>query len=126
MKEKSKIKDLNDKSCNVETKKISKKEEKKLKRQQKKELKKYRKENNIPTIWKYLKDYKLLIFLYFFFGLLNMVISIAITLLLADMIADVTEKLYRDALIKVVILAVCYVVYRILDVLLNDIYFLDP
>ena len=123
MKEKSKIKDLNDKSCNVETKKISKKEEKKLKRQQKKELKKYRKENNIPTIWKYLKDYKLLIFLYFFFGLLNMVISIAITLLLADMIADVTEKLYRDALIKVVILAVCYVVYRILDVLLNDIYF---
>ena len=120
---KNKEKDISNKNDSVETNKTSKKEEKKLKRQQKKELKKYIKENNIPTIWKYLKDYKLLIFLYLFFGLISMALNIAITLLLADMIADVTEKLYKNALIKIAILAICYVFHRSLDILLNDIYF---
>lgn len=115
--------------------KNAKKEEKLKTKQQKmsrKEKKAYRKANNIPTLWHYLKNYKLHIFFYIFFTLVMIVSSIFNTIIAANAIADVTEaisasgaaaaELFRRAIIEFVIVLLLFILERVLTFVLNTIY----
>lgn len=88
-----------------------------------KELKAYRKENNIPTLWTYLKDYKFAIFSYIFITAIAIGVGVFTTILAADALADVTEGYYRNSIIKFAIMTGLMIFSRILNYLLNLIYF---
>ena len=88
-----------------------------------KELKAYRKENNIPTLWTYLKDYKFAMFSYILITAISIGAGVYTTILAADALADVTEGFYRNSIIKFAITTGLRIFSRILNYLLNLIYF---
>lgn len=117
------------------TKKTQKDVEKTHSKQHKmsrKEKKAYRKANNIPTLWHYLKNYKLHIFSYIFFTLILIASSVFNTIIAADAIAHVTEAisstgdvataLFRKAIVEFVIVLSLMILDRLLTFILNTIY----
>ncbi len=131
------FKNKNEESSEIDKKsqKTAKKEEKLKNKQQKmswKERREYRKENNIPSLWHYLKNYKLHIFLYAFFTIVMIVTGIFYTIIAANAIADVTEaisasgeeasRLFEKAIIEFVIVLSLFVLERLLTFILNTIY----
>ena len=102
--------------------------EKKLTREEKKERKAYRKANNIPSIWDYMKGYKMYIFGYIIITLLTIVLNVFTTILFAEGIADITEavagqsELFQSAMIKFIIVAIILILCRICYALQSIIY----
>ncbi len=101
---------------NIENKK------KKPTREEKKQLKQYKKENNIPSIWDYFKDYKAYIFWYIFFTIVVMLIGVAVTLLFAEVISLIIDGFYTKAVILSAIILGLYIIERLSYILLNVIY----
>ena len=114
-----KVGEMGDKIEKKEKKNLKTKK-KKLTRTEKKQRKAYRKANNIPSLWDYIKDYKMYIVLYIFLNLVLVASSIYETILVADAIANITEAvagqsgLYRTAILQAIILIGIVIVQRLL------------
>ncbi len=97
---------------------VIKKSRKSLREERKKE-KLYRKEHNIPSITNYLKDYKGYIFSFILVMLFSMAVNIAITILSAEAITNVTNQLFwlaiRQALIVLTLRVTDFLTTFLLD-----------
>ncbi len=100
---------------------VIKKSRKSLREERKKE-KIYRKEHNIPSITNYLKDYKGYIFSFIFVMLLSSACSVAVTIISAEAIANITNLLYRTAITQAILVAVLNILICLLNLTMNQIY----
>ncbi len=90
--------------------------------QEKKQAKQYRKENNIPTLWTYIKPFKSSIFAYIALSILYIIFSTADTLIVAQTITLITEGRFSQALYYIIYIIILNLLLRF-DNMLSSIIF---
>ena len=91
--------------------------------QEKKQAKQYRKENNIPTLWTYIKPFKISIIFYIILTVLYVIVSTIETLLAAETITLITLGQYKQALNYVLFVLICIILNALNNTFSNILYY---